>query len=141
MKVVCYQAGWRKGTEMSDMYEVGPLVEQLGCQQTALPVNCLACMVLLCLTLLVLQPEDFADLPEEHLSQDLHHHVRLGPMVRVHMSEVEMEQAMSNISPKACYHSAAASCSPSLEARPFAPSPSNEASSGAAENTPLIARA
>jgi len=101
------RAGWRKGTEMSDMYE----------------------------------PEDFADLPEEHLSQDLHHHVRLGPMVRVHISEIEMEQAMSNSSPNACYHSAAASRSPSLEVRPLARSSSHEASSGAAENTPLIARA
>ena len=62
-------------------------------------------------------------------------------MVRVHISEIEMEQAMSNSSPNACYHSAAASRSPSLEVRPLARSSSHEASSGAAENTPLIARA
>ena len=76
------QAGWRKGSKMSDTFSVARFI----------PVSCLWFSLhttYLDLTLL-LQPRDFADVPGERLSADLQADVQFGSMVRVYLNLTDM---------------------------------------------------
>ena len=70
------QAGWRKGSQMSDLYLVGPLcaIHELANE------------------LLGVQPADFAEDPNHMLKADLADGVSFGPMVKIYLTAEELER-------------------------------------------------